>query len=61
MRQVAIAQIAELKKQGFVPDPEIPNVYLKDGVGVTLERVASIGLPKALEHHGHAVAARKAI
>lgn len=50
---------SELKKAGFVADPEIPNVYLKDGVATTLEHVAHVGLPKALAQHGHAVEARR--
>lgn len=53
------AVIAELGKQGFVVDPETPNIYLKDGVATTLEHIAHVGLAKALAHHGHAVEQRQ--
>lgn len=50
------ANAQKLTKCGFVRDPEIPNVYLKDGVATTLEHVAHVGLAKALAQHGHAAA-----
>lgn len=50
-----------LKQQGFVVDPEIPNVFLKDGVATTLEAVKHVGLEKALRHHEHAVSARNSV
>lgn len=48
-----------LKQHGFVADPEIPNVYLKDGVATTVEHVRHVGVHKAIEHHMHAVAAHR--
>lgn len=53
------ATAAALEARGFVRDPETPNVFLKDGVGMTVEHVAHVGLEQALKQHGHAAEARK--
>lgn len=51
--------IAELKRQGFVKDPETPNIYLKDGVATTLEHIHHVGLEKAIQHHAQAAQIRR--
>lgn len=49
-----------LEHRGFVRDAETPNVFLKDGIGLTVEHVAHVGLEQALKQHGHAVGVRQA-
>jgi len=53
------ANAEQLTKHGFEQDPETPNLWRKDGVAVTLEHVRQIGVPKAIEHHFHAVGAHE--
>jgi hypothetical protein len=47
-----------LDKRGFKVDNETPNIYLKDGVALTLEHVNHVGLDKAIIQHDAAVAIR---
>jgi hypothetical protein len=58
--QLEAGLTAKLEAAGFARHAAIPNVYVKDGVGVTLEMVNHVGLAKALAQHGHAVAAHGA-
>ena len=51
--------VKALEAQGFVQD-KIPNIYRKDGVAVTLEHVAHVGLEKALQLHQQATQAQRA-
>lgn len=52
--------VKALEAAGFVRDPEIPNVFLKDGVATTIEAVRHVGLAKAIRNHEHAAQARRA-
>lgn len=44
-----------LAHRGFTVDPDTPNVYLKDGVALTLEHINHVGLGQALIQHDAAV------
>lgn len=46
------ANADQLVKQGFSQDPDTPNIFVKDGVAVTLDHVAHIGITKTLSRHG---------
>lgn len=48
----------ELKEAGFVQDAEALNVYRRDGVSITLEHIAYVGLEKVLSHHETVTAIR---
>jgi hypothetical protein len=52
---------ALLVEQGFALHGEIPNLFVKDGVHVSLEQVMHEGFQRTLEAHSHALAARNAI
>lgn len=40
-----------LEHRGFTVDPDMINVYLKDGVALTLEHINHVGLGQALIRH----------
>lgn len=42
-----------LEQKGFKRDGETPNLYIRDGVAVSLERVKAVGLDKAVLQHSH--------
>lgn len=46
--------IARLESEGFVADPNTPNIYRKDGIAVTLERIMHVGMDTALLQHRQA-------
>jgi len=48
----------QLRAQGFVQSAGVPNVYVRDGVAVTVEHVNAIGIDAVLRHHRTAVEAR---
>ena len=49
------AQIAkaadDLKAQGFEPHPEVSNLWVKDGMAISVEHVKEIGIDEALKLH----------
>lgn len=52
------AERKALESRGFSADSEINNVYLKDGVALTLEHIAHVGLSEALIQHAAVCAIR---
>lgn len=57
--QVPKAARVQLQDAGFVQDATAPNIWLKDGVAVTVESVNDIGLEAVLRQHGAVANAAK--
>ena len=48
----AMRDVAEqLTKEGFTPDEHTPNIWRKDGVGITLEEALNDGIEAVSEKH----------
>jgi hypothetical protein len=56
MKLLALEHEAALRAAGFVRHAKAPNVWLKDGVAVTRERMAKRGMDKTLVDHAAVVA-----
>lgn len=47
-----------LESKGFERNGDTPNLYVKDGVALSLEHIRAVGLDKALLHHQFSVDAK---
>lgn len=55
---LAVEHESALHTAGFVQHATAPNMWVKDGVAVTRERVAKLGLAKTVVEHATVVAQR---
>ncbi len=49
------AYVSRLEMEGFERDPAFSNLFVKDGIAVSLEKIEHAGMDQTLLEHGHAV------